>query len=111
LGSSFHALTHRAGGGVSAATAQQRAVDPDGNPRFPVLRQVDEAGRPVMVVHGALPPMHSLRHTVARRALLAGESIDEVAFRLGHRDANVTRAVYVLAVVSLLDDIRRRDHR
>lgn len=31
----------------------------------------------------------------ASRARLAGESIDEVAFLLGHRDANVTRAVYL----------------
>jgi integrase len=37
--------------------------------------------------------MHSFRHNVASRALLAGESIDEVAFLLGHRDANVTRSV------------------
>ena len=28
--------------------------------------------------------MHSVRNTVARRALLAGESVDEVAFLLGH---------------------------
>jgi hypothetical protein len=27
--------------------------------------------------------------------LLAGESVDEVAFLLGYRDANVTRAGYV----------------
>lgn len=40
-------------------------------------------------------PAPALRHTVASRALLAGESIDEVAFLLGHRDANVTRAVYL----------------
>jgi integrase len=39
--------------------------------------------------------MHSLRHTVAGRALLAGESADEIAFLLGHRDANITRTVYV----------------
>ena len=39
--------------------------------------------------------MHSFRHTVASRALLAGESVDEIAFLLGHRDAYVTRAVYV----------------
>jgi integrase len=48
--------------------------------------------------------MHSFRHTVASRALLAGESVDEIAFLLGHRDANVTRAVYVLE----LADVRRR---
>jgi integrase len=46
----------------------------------------------VRVLHGALPSMHSFRHAVASRALAAGESIDEVAFLLGHRDANLTRA-------------------
>ena len=51
--------------------------------------------------------MHSFRHTVASRALLAGENIDEVAFLLGHRDANVTRAVYVRE----LSDARRRTMR
>ena len=55
---------------------------------------------------GALPSMHSFRHTVASRAVLAGESID-VAFLLGHRDANVTRAVYVRE----LADARRRSMR
>ena len=29
---------------------------------------------------GVVPSMHSFRHTVASRALLAGESVDEVAF-------------------------------
>lgn len=51
--------------------------------------------------------MHSFRHTVASRALLAGESIDEVAFLLGHRDANVTRAAYLRE----LSDARRRRMR
>jgi integrase len=32
---------------------------------------------------------------LANRQQVAGESIDEVAFLLGHRDANVTRAVYL----------------
>lgn len=49
----------------------------------------------MLVPHGAVPSMHSFRHTMASRALLAGESVDEIAFLLGHRDANVTRAVYV----------------
>jgi hypothetical protein len=39
--------------------------------------------------------MHSLRRAIASRALLAGESADEVAFLLGHRDATVTRVVYI----------------
>jgi hypothetical protein len=51
--------------------------------------------------------MHSFRHTVASRGLLAGESVDEIAFLLGHRDANVTRAVYVRE----LADVRRRAMR
>jgi integrase len=46
-------------------------------------------------------------HTVASRALLAGESVDEIAFLLDHRDANVTRAVYVRE----LADARRRTMR
>ena len=51
--------------------------------------------------------MHSFRHTVASLALLAGESVDEVAFLLGHRDGTVTRAVYVREVA----DARRRGLR
>ena len=51
--------------------------------------------------------MHCFRHTVASRALLAGESVDEVAFLLGHRDATVTRVVYVHEIA----DARRRNLR
>jgi integrase len=51
--------------------------------------------------------MHLFRHTVASRALLAGESVDEVAFLLGHRDATVTRTVYVREIA----DARRRSMR
>ena len=87
--------------------AQLKAVDRDGRPTFPVLHERNELSEPVSVPHGALPSMHSSRHTVASRALLAGESIDEVAFLLGHRDANVTRAVYVRE----LSDARRRTMR
>jgi integrase len=43
----------------------------------------------------------------ASRALLAGESVDEVAFLLGHRDATVTRTVYVREIA----DARRRSMR
>lgn len=87
--------------------AQTVARAPDGRPTFPILHQSDTAGEPVSVPHGSLPSMHSFRHTVASRALLAGESIDEVAFLLGHRDANVTRAVYLRE----LSDSRRRTMR
>ncbi len=88
-------------------TAQRDAIDEKGRPTFPVLHRTDKDGSPAPVVHGELPSMHSFRHTVASRALLAGESVDEIAFLLGNRDANVTRAVYVHE----LADTRRRSMR
>jgi integrase len=87
--------------------AQTNATDKTGTPTFPVVHQRDGDGKPVSIPHGALPSMHSFRHTVASRALRAGESVDEIAFMLGHRDANVTRAVYVRE----LADARRRSMR
>ncbi len=87
--------------------AQVSARNTDGTPSFPVLHKVDERGHRVPVPRGALPSMHSFRHTVASRALLAGESVDEVAFLLGHRDGTVTRTVYVREVA----DARRRAFR
>jgi hypothetical protein len=41
------------------------------------------------------------------REQLAGESVDEVAFLLGHRDATVTRVVYIREIA----DARRRHMR
>jgi hypothetical protein len=87
--------------------AQTRAVDADGQPIFPILREVDREGQSLPVPRGTLPSMHSFRHTVASRALLAGESVDEVAFLLGHRDGTVTRTVYVREIA----DARRRTMR
>jgi integrase len=87
--------------------AQRQAVDREGHPAFPVLHEVDSEGRPILVPRGTLPSMHSFRHTVASRALLAGESVDEVAFLLGHRDGTVTRTVYVREIA----DARRRSMR
>lgn len=93
--------------GRALRAAQRDAINDDGNPTFPILHREDERGESVPVPHGELPSMHSFRHTVASRALLAGESVDEIAFLLGHRDANVTRAVYVRE----LADARRRSMR
>jgi integrase len=81
--------------------AQQSAIDESGQPTFPVLHEASP------IPSGAVPSMHSFRHTVASRALLAGESVDEVAFLLGHRDATVTRVVYVHEIA----DARRRQMR
>ena len=93
--------------GRALRKAQRDARDENGAPTFAALHETDKTGEPVPVPRGAVPSMHSFRHTVASRALLAGESIDEIAFLLGHRDANVTRAVYVRE----LADTRRRAMR
>jgi integrase len=87
--------------------AQSAARSAEGLPTFPILHEQSTERQLVPIPNGALPSMHSFRHTVASRALLAGESIDEVAFLLGHRDANVTRAVYLRE----LSDARRRATR
>jgi integrase len=84
--------------------AMRRAVEEDGRPAFPALHERMSDGRPRVVARGELPSMHSFRHTVASRALLAGESVDEIAILLGHKDATVTRQVYVREVA----DARRR---
>ena len=91
----------------SLRKAQQHATDEDGRPTFPILHEKTADGTPRPVPAGAVPSMHSFRHTVASRALLAGESVDEVAFLLGHRDATVTRVVYVHEIA----DARRRRMR
>jgi integrase len=103
-----HALSQR---NVSRAlrAAQVRATDEQGKPTFPVLHERDERRRRVRVERGALPSMHSYRNTVASRGLLAGESVDEIAFLLGHKDANVTRAVYVREVADARRRAMRRD--
>ncbi|HST33539.1 MAG TPA: tyrosine-type recombinase/integrase [Solirubrobacteraceae bacterium] len=93
--------------GRALRATQRRAVDDDGRPTFPILHERDEHDRPVPIPHGALPSMHGFRHTVASRAFLAGESMDEVAFLLGHANANVTRTVYLRE----LNDARRRAMR
>jgi integrase len=69
--------------------AQKAATKPDGTPTFPVLH---EDG---VVPRATVPGPHSFRHTAASRFLLAGDTADEVATLLGHKDATVTRAVYL----------------
>jgi integrase len=91
----------------AVALGPTQAGELSGRPTFPILHEIDVKGKPVKVPSGCLPSMHSFRHTVASRALLAGESVDEVAFLLGHRDATVTRTVYVREIA----DARRRSMR
>ena len=68
---------------------------------------IDAAQRAQWFRAGHCPQCIRSAHTVASRALLAGESVDEIAFLLGHRDANATRAVSVRKVA----DARRRSMR
>jgi integrase len=69
--------------------AQRSATQPDGAPTYPALHEDGSVPR------AAVPGLHSFRHTAASRFLLAGDTADEVAALLGHKDATVTRAVYL----------------
>jgi integrase len=87
--------------------AQMRASDGRGRPTFPVLQRVDQTGRRVPPPKGAVPSFHSFRHTAASRAIAAGESAEEVAWQLGHRNSVITRAVYVHEIRSAERATRR----
>jgi integrase len=75
--------------------AQTRATDEHDRPTFPILHERDEHGEP-------------FRHSAASEAIAAGGSAEEVAWQLGHRDSNVTRAVYVQEVKTAERTARRR---
>lgn len=67
---------------------QMRAVTDDGLPTFPRLHEADPP-------RDAAPNFHGFRHTAASVALREGDSESEVAWMLGHKNSNVTRAVYL----------------
>lgn len=91
------------GGIVYEAPKSAKRLRPDGTP---VAK-----GKPkrVKVPEGAVPSMHSFRHGVASRALAQGESVDELALILRHRDATVTRQVYMQDVQDARRMAARRD--
>lgn len=70
-------------------------------PTFPALfeaepgraRSLDSAQGPA--AGGSVPNFHALRHTAASEAIASGESVEQVAWMLGHRDSVVTKQVYV----------------
>ena len=80
----------------------------DGKPTFPALHAVDERGRRLAVERGAVPNFHAFRHTAASEAIAAGDGAEEVSWQLGHKNSNVTRAVYVQEVKSAERRARRR---
>ena len=59
-----------------------------------------KAGRALAVERGAVPNFHAFRHTAASDAIAAGDGAEEVSWQLGHKNSNVTRAVYVQEVKS-----------
>ncbi|MGI8728604.1 MAG: hypothetical protein ACR2LK_01155, partial [Solirubrobacteraceae bacterium] len=46
------------------------------------------------------PCFHGFRHTAASEAIAAGDGAEEVSWMLGHKNSNVTRAVYVQEIKS-----------
>jgi integrase len=50
--------------GRALRAAQVKAVDREGQSTFPVLHERDQHGNPILVPHGAVPSMHSFRHTL-----------------------------------------------
>ena len=70
-------------------SAMRAAVDADGRPTFPALHDGSR------VAHGDLPTFHAFRRSAASHAIRDGEGAEEVSWMLGHRNSNVTRAVYL----------------
>ena len=88
--------------------AQQRAVNEHGRPTFPVLHHRDQRGSSIPLQPGSVPTFHSFRHTAASQAIAAGESAEEVAWQLGHRNSVVTRSIYLHEIRSVERAERRR---
>lgn len=88
--------------------AQKRAVDAEGSPTFPILHMRDADGKPATVPRGAVPSFHSFRHNCASDAFAGGDRAEEVSWQLGHKDATVTRKVYIHEVKSAERSARRR---
>jgi integrase len=87
----------------SLRAAQRAAQRRDATPTFPELHEQEPPAR------GELPSLHSFRHTAATRFLYSGDSADEVAALLGHKDATVTRIVYLHEIENAERRALRRD--
>jgi integrase len=84
------------------------AVLSNGKLAFPILSETDDQGEPVPVPKGAVPSLHSFRHTYASDAIHRGDGTEEVSWDLGHRDSTVTRRVYIAEVRTAERSARRR---
>jgi integrase len=101
--------------------AQERARDRDGRPTFPDLFERNDRGELIVsdrgeyvpqrrrdVPRGTVPHFHGYRHTAASDAIAAGDGSEEISWQLGHKNSNVTRAVYVQEIKSAERRARRR---
>lgn len=68
----------------------------------------DADGKPVKVPRGAVPSFHAFRHNCASDAIAEGDGAEEISWQLGHKDATVTRKVYIHEVKSAERSARRR---
>jgi integrase len=82
--------------------AQKRARTGDGRWAFPVLH--DDGAVP----KGAVPNLHSFRHSAVSEAVSAGESVEEISWQLGHKNSVVTRTVYLQQIRDAERQARRR---
>lgn len=80
--------------------AMKAAKTEDGKPTFPALSAKDAKGKALPVPPGSVPTIHAIRHTAASRAIHDGESVEQVSFRLGHKNSIVTATVYVTEIKS-----------
>jgi integrase len=82
--------------------AMGAARDGEGRATFPALQEG------VAVERGSVPNFHSFRHTAASEAIAAGDGPEEVSWQLGHRNSNITRAIYIQEVKNAERRARRR---
>lgn len=80
----------------------------NGRLAFAILSQTDDEDEPVPVPKGAVPSLHSFRHTYASDAISRGDGTEEVSWDLGHRDSTVTRRVYISEVRTAERSAKRR---
>jgi integrase len=88
--------------------AQVAAVDAKGRPTFPLLHVLDEDGDPVKPPRNTIPSWHSLRHSAASEAIHAGDSVEEVSWRLGHKNSITTARIYTHELKSAKRSAERR---
>lgn len=79
-----------------------------GRPTFPLLHVKDEDGEVVNPPRNSVPSWHSLRHSAASEAIHAGDSVEEVSWRIGHKNSITTSRISVRGLKSAKRSAERR---